>query len=342
MTFDTKVEFEREPQFGRPYVWTEDGKRLTYTRCTTYVDALDEKYQLSLWQQRMVAVGMSQRKDLLTGIAAIAHELMLPSDDVPKEAKAKANLLCEAALEAAQGKAGATLGTALHSMTETIDRGGELGVVPTEIQPDLDAYVAATAPLTALHIEQPMVLDALQIGGTPDRLVELGGTVYVADLKTGSIEFSALKIAMQLAVYAHSTLYDPVARKRIATPPIDQQRAIVIHLPVGKGKCELRWCDIGRAWDAVDVARQVREWRRTKGWLTPVSWDQPLPLPGANLAGGPEAAQELQHRLADAVAQAASVEALVTLWATNRDVWGDELTELATARKVLIQQGVVA
>jgi hypothetical protein len=273
MSFDTSVDFERDG-WGRPKVMPRDGSKLiAYTRCTTFVDALDEKYQLSLWQQRMVAVGLSLRPDLLLHVSALAPELTLPRDDVPKAAKAKANELCSAAMEAAQSSAAATTGTALHLMTQTLDRGGSLGIIPPSAALDIEAYRRATSALTALHIEQPMVHDGFKIGGTPDRIVELDGRNFIADLKTGSIDFGAMKIAMQLATYAHSTLYDPAQGKRLKTPEIDKRRAIVIHLPAGKATCELLWVDIQRGWRAVHTADQVRRWRKETGWFTPVSVD---------------------------------------------------------------------
>src|SRR4029077_1611195 len=126
--------------------------------------------------------------------------LMLPSAEVPGDVKEKANGICEQAMEAALARAGATTGTALHEMTRTLDSGRDPGLVPDDARRDLDAYAKATAPLTSLFIEHPMVRDDLQIGGTPDRIVELGGQVYIADLKTGRVDYAALKIAMQLSV----------------------------------------------------------------------------------------------------------------------------------------------
>src|SRR4029077_14908658 len=158
------IDFRREPRWQRPLVKPPGGgKPLPYTRCTTFVDALDEKYQLSLWQQRMVAVGISQRKDLLLSIAALAPQLMLPSREIPRDVKEKANGICEQALEAALATAGATTGTALHEMTRTIDSGRDLGEIPDDAARDLDAYTKATAPLSSVYIEQPMVLDAFQV-----------------------------------------------------------------------------------------------------------------------------------------------------------------------------------
>src|SRR5690606_11260548 len=153
----------------------------------------------------------------------------------------------------------------------------------------------------------------LKIGGTHDRTVRYQGRDYIADIKTGSVEFGALKIAMQLAVYSRSVLYDPATRER--TPlEVDQDRAIVIHLPAGQGRCDLHWVDIAAGWEAVQVATQVRRWRKRRGLLTPLT-DVSLTDVSAEIAA------------------AATVDDLTAVWARHRDAWTDDLTALAAARK---------
>lgn len=346
-TYGTADPNRHEPdrdRWGRPLVIPPGGGKPTaYTRCTTYVDCLDDKWNLQKWQQRMVALGLTQRRDLLMAYSAIAGDLMDPVP--PKSAKSKADAVCEQAIEAAQGSAAASIGTALHALTERLDRGLELGVIPDEAHADLRAYETATKALAALHIEQFTVQDELQIGGTPDRVVEFDGARYIADLKTGSIEYSALKIAMQLAVYAHSELYDVGTGVRERLPDVDQHRGIVIHLPAGTGECTLHWVDIAAGWEAVQVATQVRDWRkRGKGLLSPVDVDVPLfdtgsrtPAPAPKPAPEPAPAAVVDD-LADRVASAESAQALTDLWSANKDRWTPHLTDLASARKRLLAE----
>src|SRR5690606_25497180 len=124
----------------------------------------------------------------------------------------------------------------------------------------------------------------------------------------GSIEFGALKIAMQLAVYSRSVLYDPATRER--TPlEVDQDRAIVIHLPAGQGRCELHWVDIAAGWEAVQVATQVRQWRKRRGLLTPLTGGS------AGLAAAP------------------TLRCGRRRWVRHQATWTDDLTALAAARK---------
>jgi predicted RecB family endonuclease len=301
-TIDPEIDRDR---YGRPMVVPPGGgKKVAYTRATTYVDALEDKYALQKWQQRMVILGLVDRPDLL--LSAAAH-----SDD-----KTKLNRIAEDAIEAAKAGAAATVGTAIHALTHRIDRGETIGPVPGEYQRDLDAYTAATAPLTVLHAERFSVLDDLRIGGTPDRIVEFEGERYIADIKTGSVDFGAGKIAMQLAVYAHAQFYDVATGAREPLPGVNGQRGIVIHLPAGTGTCRLLWVDIAAGWEAVQVATQVREWRARKNLMSELA-----------------AVAAPADTVLSAIADADTPEALVAIWAAHQGAWTDEHTAAASARK---------
>jgi hypothetical protein len=328
---ELEPDFERDG-WGRPIVRTLNGERKAYTRCTTFVSALEDTAKLADWKQRMVAIGLSRRNDLLLRAASLR-----PDD------RDKLNDLCKQALDAAAASAAATTGTALHAMTETLDRGESIEHMPPDAKRDLAAYEAATRSLTVLDIERHLVLDEFMIGGTCDRVVEYEGRRYIADIKTGSVDFGQLKIAMQLAVYAHSEKYDVKTAQR-SRLDVDRQRGIVIHLPAGQGTCRLLWTDIGAAWEAIPLAKQVRDWRsRGRKMMTPLSESVDVPLPIAdgassrvlNAAQTPSA--DVAHAaLCNAVASAASVDELTSLWRANARQWDEELTQLAAARKALL------
>lgn len=299
------------------------GKAVAYTRCTTYVGCIEDTFNLSKWQMRMTALGLASRPDLLLSVQA--HR-----DD-----KRELDRICDAAKEAAAANAAATTGTALHALTELIDRGEDLPVLPPETVADLEAYRAATADLKAVHIEQFCVQDTLKIGGTPDRVVEYQGKRYIADLKTGSIEYGPLKIAMQLAVYARSQTYDIASHKR-SPHGADLQRALIIHLPAGQATCTLYWVDVEAGWNAVLVARDVRDQRARKfkeltrgfedtaGFATrPDASDRTLKQIIANPSSRP---------LDQQVSEASTRRELEVLWETHQDAWTDDLTALAMKR----------
>lgn len=241
--------------WGRPLVIPLGGGKLVpYQRCTTFIDALSDRHNLELWLQRQVAVGLARRPDLV---------LKASSADDNKEVL---NDVCEAAREAAGATMKATIGTALHAITEQIDRGGA-PTVPPDYAEDVWAYMGTTAPLVKRDIEVFVVHDELKVGGTFDRVVEVKGQAYVADVKTGNIEYDAAKITMQLAVYAHSERYDVATGER-SPLNVDQNIGLVIHLPAGEGVCKLYWTDLVRGWEGAQLAAQVRAWRKQKVTLT--------------------------------------------------------------------------
>ena len=120
----------------------------------------------------MVARGMATSRDLQLGAAA--------ADPQDKSGKRTLDEIADRAIERANGTAAATTGTALHSFTEKIDRDEPLGYVPEEYLPDLEAYrrLMAEQSVGVLAIERFCVLDAYRIGGTYDRLLDLGGNIY--------------------------------------------------------------------------------------------------------------------------------------------------------------------
>jgi hypothetical protein len=290
-------------RYGRPLITPPGGgKPKSYRRCTTFVGVLEDTYNLSKWQQRQVALGLAARPDLL--LAVSAH-----GDD-----KDKLNGICADAAEAAGSSSAATIGTALHRIAERLDA-GETVTVPDVAKADIDAYRAATAEFTWTHIERITVNDDLEVAGTPDRIGLIpgaGNVPVVADLKTGSLDYGMGKIAMQLALYAHSHLYNPTTGER-ERHPLNTQRALVIHLPAGKGECNLVWVDIAAGWEAVQLAAQVWAWRSRKGLTEPY-----IPVADA---------------LAMAIVAAETVDELTALWVAHKTTWTPDHTALAAERK---------
>jgi hypothetical protein len=325
----------RRDRWGRPLVSpVGGGKAVAYTRCTTFVGSIEDTYNLSKWQQRMVALGLADRRDLQLAVAA--H----------REDAGRLNQICEDALEAAKGHAAATTGTALHAITETYDRGHKVGILPDDAKADLDAYVAATKDLKPIHIEQFMVQDPLKVGGTPDRISKyaVDGKRYVTDLKTGSIEHGYLKIAAQLAMYARSRPYDVEKGERMEPHGADLERGIVIHLPAGSATCTLYWVDLLVGWEVVQLCRRVRDKRSVKfdALMSPVggpngkTWH-------TNTTGGPADRPANPPTLAQQVAACATPDAVRELWRAHASDWTDELTQLAKNHiETLTTQGASA
>lgn len=326
--------FEDVPQtepsrdrWGRPLVIPPNGgKAIAYTRATTYVGVLEDTYNLAQWQKRMVAAGLAQRPDLQLRAASLGLQ---PQDDAEKgKWKRAMDEVTEAATEAAASSAAATIGTAIHALTERLDRGLDVGVVPAQYQPHLKAYEEATRDFTAIHIERFTVLDSLKIGGTPDRILQIPGhdKLIIGDVKTGSVEYGTLKMAMQLSVYAHSLIYDVQAGRRQQIGDVDQERGLIIALNAQTGRCELLWIDIAAGWEAVQVATQVRAWRARKN-LT-----QPYQRPTLAVVPDP-ITPDADAALIAAINAATTPDELVQLWQAAGTRWTPRHTELAAARK---------
>lgn len=246
------------------------GKQRAWTRATTVASTLSDKFGLQQWAQRMTARGFVLRPDLFALACACD-----PDD------KKKLNAVVEDAKEAAASSSGANLGTALHSFTEQLDR-GEVVRAPAPWDADLVAYATTLKQAGVLidraYVENIVTLPDEGVAGTFDRLVNIDGTLTVADLKTGSF-LDWHEISIQLALYAHaSTIYDPATGKHTHMPPVDMERALVIHLPAGKATCELWMVDIAQGWEAAQDALRVRAWRTRKGLADKLKTDRQRPV----------------------------------------------------------------
>jgi hypothetical protein len=341
MTMTTvKPEIDRD-RWGRPYVIPKNGgKPVPYTRCTTYVGGIEDTFKLGQWQQRQVAVGLAAHDDLLAAVRT--------ADLDDREAL---NELCDQAKDRAGAGDSARLGTYMHAVTEAHDRGEDPGTVPPpdlalprdlDYSADLAAYVTATKDLKPVLIEQITVNDALKVGGTPDRVVKFNGKRYIADLKTGSIEWSVLKIAAQLAMYARSNTYNIETGER-GEHGAELHRGIVIHLPVGEARCTLYWIDLVAGWEAVRVCSMIREQRtRTFRQLmspVPVGPIDPATIPVEPVADGDtlfstpdDDADALRRTLAWAIDKAETRSRIEGLWRAHASEWSDDLTALAKQR----------
>jgi hypothetical protein len=289
-------------RWGRPLIVPPDGgKPRPYTRATTVAGTLDDLYGLMAWKQRQTAIGLADRPDLQ--LAVTAHR-----DD-----KKRLDDICEQALEASKSSAAATTGTALHTLTEMVDRGQELPTLPPSAAADVEAYRRATASLESVVIEQMTVLDEYQIAGTPDRVVRCpDGRYRIADLKSGSVDYAGCKISVQLAIYAHAQLYDIPTGQRSPMPELDLDTAIVIHLPAGSGRCELLDVNIAAGWEAVEHSIWAREWRKRRDLIT---------------------ARASVDFIAELITVANDVPDLEALYHTYHQAWTDQHTDLARQRK---------
>ncbi|MFJ7202079.1 hypothetical protein ACIQWR_00880 [Streptomyces sp. NPDC098789] len=219
-----------------------------------------------------------------------------------REGKTALDGLAERAVTLAGANRKREHGTHLHTLSEAVDRGEPLPLGTSDRDlADMAAYKLATVGFDTVDIEQFVVVDELGVGGTFDRLLHYSGPgpdgrpfngTLIGDLKTGSVQYGGLKMASQLAVYAHGERYDhtpfPVDgrdKKALAawrkTPvPADEAKAayaeapevsrdwgVIIHLPAGEAECTLYWADLRIGWEAALLARDIRRMRATRGAL---------------------------------------------------------------------------
>lgn len=247
----------KRDRWGRYLITPADGgKPIAHTRATTWAGAIDDKEGLIGWSARVAMLGVARRPDLYA-IACAAK-----TDADLKE-------YVDAAKAAGGAEHGRNVGTALHAFTEQVDRGEE-PTVPAEWRADLDAYrqAIADAGLTPVPhlIERVCVVPELQVAGTFDRCYSTAdGELVIGDVKTGqSLDWSALSISIQLALYAHAeTIYDTATDTHQPMPPVRRDVGYVVHVPSGRGRAEVLEVDLTAGWEAARVCGQVRQLRST-------------------------------------------------------------------------------
>ena len=314
-------------------------KTLRYSRPSSYGKNLDDENALVNWRIWKAMEGVAASKSLAAQVAAT------PDED--KEGKKE---LREKALDRGTANEAADMGTALHAMTVRVENPNDDWVPPEAYQPDLQAYIELLEEygLVSEMVECHMVNDEFRCAGTADRIYRLTkplaapdgqvlqpGTLVLGDLKTGkSLDLSAPGYCVQVALYATSQLYDIHLEKRLATPPINQDWALLVHLPVGKGRATLVWSSVERglygAWLSFEIKKWQKLWKSgSEGHDMPpvVLWEAPtveerLGAEGIEVGEVLEAAWEDMVAYAHARIQTISTypkakESLILWWPDN-------------------------
>jgi len=253
---------------------TRGGDPVPYTRTSTLAKTLDDGAALTLWKQRVTAVGLLRRTDLRDRVAGVMAKYRT---DPIADGKQELNAIVRDATEAGGASAAAGTGTGLHQLTEAIDRGEEPDVVPDQWVPALAAYRAAMVPFEVLGLEQFVVTDDVLAAGTFDRLLRCpDGKVRVADLKTGSHDADyPLSVATQIATYAHGLLYDPgTGVREVLHPDLDYDVGLLIHLPAKTSVCTVYEVNLRLGWRAAQLAAHVRAMRALTADELRREWEQ--------------------------------------------------------------------
>jgi hypothetical protein len=258
----------RRDRYGRYLVVRPKGGKPTgYTRATTVAKALDDTSSLMAWAERMTAIGLSQRPDLLAEVA-------LAGDD-----KQKLNAICGKAKEHGGATVRRDLGTSLHKVLEESFTIADY-VAPVQFAADVQAVHNALSQHRLLVVagmtERIVVLDEWGIAGTFDLLLmNEAGDLFVADIKTGSnVTYGALAFCVQLALYAHAdSIYqqgpaaDGSQDVREPMPNVNKHTGIIIHVEPGSGVCTIH--ELQLHWELVELAIEVRAARTMRNLIKP-------------------------------------------------------------------------
>lgn len=305
-----------------------------YTRATTVVGTLKDLNGLIGWKRRKVAEGLAAKPELLKSVPEMAAAIEACGSDwrSAREAKAVFDSLCDEAADVAGANRGSVAGTQAHTLTEYADAGrlDEVRHLATESElRDLQAYLDACdehgIERPPQYIERIVINTQVDSAGTLDRLVRLrDGRLVVADVKSQqSVDFGFMEICAQLAQYANADgmLHPDTGELEPMPADLDKTRGIVMHAPVGSGRCDIYEIDLVSGWHAaLDVAHELRQLRKRSKVL---GWRYTPPR------------QEPGDRTLFLIRNAPHVDALKALYRDvhARGAWTDEYTQAAAARK---------
>lgn len=273
----------KDPRTG-DFKRSRAGKPQGFTRATTYGKTLLDQFGIHQWEMRSVLAGLALRPDLV----ARAKGLDVTDD------KDILNAIAAEAKDAAGGNEAADDGTEFHTVTEWIDTGKmDPENAPEKFRAEALAYAGkmSTAGLSTESgwIERVTFTDrgGEDVAGTADRILrERNGRLVVGDVKSGKgIDLAQREIVIQLKVYAMGInqfgLYNKSTKQwePWTGPPVSEEYAIVMHVPVVRPEGREAYCDLYRidlrgvppyeVSSAMHAAAWVREWRKQKGFASP-------------------------------------------------------------------------
>lgn len=254
------VNVERD-RWGRPII---DGN--AYTRASTLAKALDDTTNLTDWACRMTALGVARSADLIA-LAATAN----PDD------RSTLNDVVERAKDRAGAGGGRDTGTAIHAATEMVDCGEDISHLPTDLQRDARAYVAARNAIGYDPIVGEMFVANwdLLVAGSFDRLGLRGDLAMIGDIKTGKADkdaeyaarYNSVAWATQLAVYASGMPWRPGGFVDWPVRP-DQNTGVIFYLQRGAGACTPIILDLEEGMRLARLAVDVRQARKSRPVLS--------------------------------------------------------------------------
>lgn len=290
------------------------GKITGRTRVTTFAKSISDTFALNQWGLRMAMRGLVLRRDLYALVASTPDDQKERLNQIAEDAKSAASARAAANLGTAmhtfserldKGEALAALGappelsTILAARQKAV-RDHQIIMVPDMIErtvyvPDFD--ICGTLDRWA-HTDVP--------NGDPGR-IGVDDPGEIVDDKTGrDLSYGQVEIAIQLACYARAShvlnrakfweawrraggtpykapkTMDPSCWEPMPATRLD--RALVIHMPVAQAidaptappVVTVYEVDIAAGWEAAQLCRDVREWRKRKGLFTALTVTAPV------------------------------------------------------------------
>ncbi|OSC34690.1 hypothetical protein B8W67_05430 [Mycolicibacillus koreensis] len=182
----------------------------TFTRATTHAKVLDDSSALIDWKQRATVLGLARNPEFLDELSTGGAEHI---SELDYGAKKMLNRLANKAGRSVGTDDASLFGTKLHAYLEALIEGViTMDDVPDELRGYLEVLFAAMRKhglsFMGRMVERTVFIPATGMVGTMDfATVDADGVMCVGDLKTsGSIDFSWVAIAVQLAQYANATM----------------------------------------------------------------------------------------------------------------------------------------
>lgn len=290
----------------------DTGKEVGITRVTTVAGALEDQFNLKMWDRRKMLEGLVIDRGPLVLAAQVFKDYGW--DPQSREAKDKLDDIAKHILDIADSNAGAKTGTLLHSITEDHNQGEFIRAgqraAKAGVSGNMLAYVDALAryeiEVLPRYMERVVFIRELNAVGRLDNLTtEMGQPLMrVFDLKSQkSMDWGALKIAIQLAMYANAeAMFNEDTWTWEEMPPVDKEIATVCWLPVLKDQeeklCQLYDVDLEWGWKWAKASVKVRTARKNKPLTLRVAPSRSLALaaPAVVLEPKPEPEPEGMFR----------------------------------------------